>query len=117
MRKRYLIVAMDMSDSAPGAVFRTLSQSLYKYADVDVLSPKYDKNDSLEGIGLIRLHRYRLLDWPETKQIYKRLHFNYNDFLKQLSMIKKMGSLKSILGMIPGMGAQLKNIDIDDKHI
>ena len=43
-------------------------------------------------------------------------HFNYNDFLKQLSMIKKMGSLKSILGMIPGMGAQLKNIDIDDKQ-
>lgn len=43
-------------------------------------------------------------------------HFNYNDFLKQLSMIKKMGSLKSLLGMIPGMGAQLKNIDIDDKQ-
>ncbi len=43
-------------------------------------------------------------------------HFNYNDFLKQLGMIKKMGSLKSILGMIPGMGAQLKNIDIDDKQ-
>ena len=43
-------------------------------------------------------------------------HFNYNDFLKQLSMIKKMGSLKSILGMIPGMGAQLKNMDIDDKQ-
>ena len=43
-------------------------------------------------------------------------HFNYNDFLKQLSMIKKMGSLKSLLGMIPGMGAQLKNLDIDDKQ-
>ena len=43
-------------------------------------------------------------------------HFNYNDFLKQLGMIKKMGSLKSILGMIPGMGSQLKNIDIDDKQ-
>ncbi|MBQ8293690.1 MAG: signal recognition particle protein [Bacilli bacterium] len=43
-------------------------------------------------------------------------HFNYNDFLKQLSMIKKMGSLKSILGMIPGMGSQLKNMDIDDKQ-
>ena len=43
-------------------------------------------------------------------------HFNYNDFLKQLSMIKKMGSLKSLLGMIPGMGAQIKNMDIDDKQ-
>lgn len=43
-------------------------------------------------------------------------HFNYNDFLKQLAMIKKMGSLKSLLGMIPGMGSQIKNIDIDDKQ-
>ena len=43
-------------------------------------------------------------------------HFNYNDFLKQLAMIKKMGSLKSLLGMIPGMGSQIKNMDIDDKQ-
>lgn len=43
-------------------------------------------------------------------------HFNYNDFLKQLSMIKKMGSLKGLLGMIPGMGAQIKNMNIDDKQ-
>ena len=42
--------------------------------------------------------------------------FNYNDFLKQLKMIKKIGSLKSILGMLPGIGSKLKDIDIDDKQ-
>ena len=42
-------------------------------------------------------------------------YFNYYDFLKQLKMIKRMGSLKGLLGLIPGMGKQLKNIDIDEK--
>ena len=42
--------------------------------------------------------------------------FNYNDFLKQLRWIKRMGSLKSLLGMIPGVGSQLKNVEIDDKQ-
>ncbi len=42
--------------------------------------------------------------------------FNYNDFLKQLKWIKKIGSLKSILGMIPGLGSKLKDIEIDDKQ-
>jgi signal recognition particle subunit SRP54 len=42
-------------------------------------------------------------------------YFNYNDFLKQLAMIKKMGSIKSLLGMLPGVGSQIKNLDIDDK--
>lgn len=42
--------------------------------------------------------------------------FNFNDFRSQLKMVKRMGSLKSLLGMIPGLGSQLKNIDIDDKQ-
>ena len=42
--------------------------------------------------------------------------FNYNDFLKQLKMIKKIGSLKSILGMLPGIGSKLKDVEIDDKQ-
>jgi signal recognition particle subunit SRP54 len=46
--------------------------------------------------------------------------FNFNDFLKQINQIKKMGDLKDVVGMIPGMGKALKNTDIDDdafKHI
>lgn len=43
--------------------------------------------------------------------------FDFNDFLKQIKMIKKMGSLKSLLSMIPGLGSAVKNSDIDDKQI
>ena len=58
------------------------------------------------------------IDETEAMNMAERLqkgYFNYYDFLKQLKMVKRMGSLKSILGLIPGMGKQLKNIDIDDK--
>jgi signal recognition particle subunit SRP54 len=58
------------------------------------------------------------IDETEALNMAERLekgYFNYNDFLKQLKMIKRMGSLKSLLGMIPGLGSKLKNIDIDDK--
>ena len=40
--------------------------------------------------------------------------FNYNDFLYQLAQIKKMGNMKDLLGMIPGMGKAIKDVDIDD---
>ena len=40
--------------------------------------------------------------------------FNFNDFLYQLAQIKKMGNVKDLLGMIPGMGKALKDVDIKD---
>jgi len=40
-----------------------------------------------------------------------------DDFLKQLKSIRKMGSMKSLLGMLPGIGNQLKNLDLDDKEL
>jgi len=42
--------------------------------------------------------------------------FDYNDFLQQIKWIKRMGSLKSLLGLIPGIGSQLRNLEIDDKQ-
>ncbi|MEO0515373.1 MAG: signal recognition particle protein [Planctomycetota bacterium] len=39
------------------------------------------------------------------------------DFLKQLKQLRRMGSMKSLLGMLPGVGKQLKDIDLDDKQI
>lgn len=42
--------------------------------------------------------------------------FTYNDFLDQIRRIKKMGSLKNLLGMIPGLGSQIKNLNIDEKR-
>lgn len=41
---------------------------------------------------------------------------NVDDFIKQLKSIRRMGSMKSLLGMIPGVGAALKNIHVDDKQ-
>jgi len=45
----------------------------------------------------------------------KKAQFDLEDFLEQLQQIKKMGSLQSLLGMIPGMGSQLKNAKIDER--
>ena len=42
--------------------------------------------------------------------------FTYNDFLDQIKKIKKMGSLKGLLALIPGIGSQIKNLNIDEKR-
>ncbi|MBL7999148.1 MAG: signal recognition particle protein, partial [Candidatus Kapabacteria bacterium] len=44
----------------------------------------------------------------------RKNEFDFNDFVEQLNVIKKMGSLRDLLGMIPGMDKALKNIQIDD---
>ena len=43
--------------------------------------------------------------------------FDFEDFLKQMQMIKKMGPLSGLLGMIPGLGNQLKDVNIDDRML
>jgi len=55
-------------------------------------------------------------DEKEAKRIEKKIKknkFDFNDFLGQMAQIRKMGDLKSLIGMIPGM-SKLKNLDIDD---
>lgn len=62
-------------------------------------------------------------DEDEARKLQKKLAkntFNFNDFLKQINQIKKMGNLKDVVSLIPGMGKMMKNIDLDDdafKHI
>ena len=56
-------------------------------------------------------------DQEEANRLNKKIRknqFGFDDFLSQMEQIKKMGNLKDLLGMIPGMGKALKNIDIDD---
>lgn len=56
-------------------------------------------------------------DAEQAKILHKKIlkdKFNFNDFLKQINQIKKMGNLKDLAGMIPGVGKALKDIDIDD---
>ena len=60
------------------------------------------------------------VDQKEAEDLEKKLlanKFDFDDFLQQIRMIKKMGSLKSLIGMIPGVGSNLKNADLDDKQV
>jgi signal recognition particle subunit SRP54 len=57
-------------------------------------------------------------DEKEAKRIEKKIRkntFDFNDFLGQMAQIKRMGDLKSLMGMIPGVGKAMKDIEIDDK--
>ncbi|HLG04490.1 MAG TPA: signal recognition particle protein [Bacteroidia bacterium] len=62
-------------------------------------------------------------DAKEAKRIQEKIaknKFSFNDFLGQLQQIKKMGNMKDLMGMIPGVGKAMKDINIDDdafKHI
>ena len=59
-------------------------------------------------------------DEKETQRINKKIkknQFGFDDFLIQMEQIKKMGSLKDIVGMIPGMGKAIKDVDIDDNTL
>ncbi len=59
-------------------------------------------------------------DEDEAERLEEKLKknkFDFDDFLKQIKVIKKMGSLSSLLGMIPGIGSQIKNANIDDKAL
>ena len=47
------------------------------------------------------------------KKIAKN-QFGFDDFLKQIQQIKKMGNMKDLIGMIPGAGKMMKDVDIDD---
>lgn len=53
----------------------------------------------------------------EARKLNKKIasnKFDFNDFLNQLNQIKKMGNIKDLVGMIPGMGKAMKNMDIDE---
>ncbi len=53
----------------------------------------------------------------EAQKLQKKIarnQFDFNDFLSQIKQIKKMGNVKDLLGMIPGMGKAIRNLEIDD---
>ena len=56
-------------------------------------------------------------DEAEAKKLEKKIRknqFDFEDFLTQIQQIKKMGNIKDLMGMIPGMGKSLKDVDIND---
>ncbi len=58
-------------------------------------------------------------DEVEAQKLQRKMRknqFDFDDFLSQLGQIKKMGNVKDLLSMIPGVGKQLKDLDIDESH-
>ena len=56
-------------------------------------------------------------DEEEARKVQKKIaknQFGFDDFLKQIQQIKKMGNVKDLMGMIPGMNKAMKNVDVDD---
>jgi len=56
-------------------------------------------------------------DQEEARRINKKIaknQFGYDDFLSQIQQVKKMGNMKDLMGMIPGVGKMMKDIDVDD---
>jgi len=56
-------------------------------------------------------------DAEEARKLQKKIakdQFDFNDFIAQIEQIKKMGNVKDLMGMIPGVGKAIKDIDIDD---
>ena len=86
---------------------------------IDLFHPKR-MADRILGMGdIVSLveKAQEQFDEEEARKLQKKLaknQFNFDDFLSQLQQIKKMGNVKDLMGMIPGMGKALKDIDIED---
>lgn len=90
-----------------------------KMEAIDVFHPDRMANRILGMGDVVSLveKAQQSFDEEEAKKLNKKIRqnkFDFDDFLSQLEQIKKMGNLKDLMGMIPGMGKALKGIDIDD---
>lgn len=74
------------------------------------------KGDVISLVEKAQAH-FDELDAEKLEEKLKKNKFDFDDFLKQIKIIKKMGSLSSLISMIPGIGNQIKNADVDDKAL
>jgi signal recognition particle subunit SRP54 len=95
---------------------------------MDALDVFYPKRmaDRILGMGdVVSLveRAQEQFDEKEARKLQKKIkknQFDFNDFLGQLQQVKKMGNVKDLMGMIPGMGKAMKGVEIEDdafKHI
>lgn len=95
---------------------------------MDALDVFYPKRmaDRILGMGdVVSLveRAQEQFDEEEARKLQKKIkknQFDFNDFLSQIQQVKKMGNVKDLMGMLPGMGKAMKDVDIDDdafKHI
>lgn len=92
-----------------------------KADDIQLFNPS-SMADRILGMGdtinLVRKAQEHI-DEDEAKKLEKKIRsatFTYEDYLSQIQMVKKMGSLKSLLGMLPGMGNALSSMDFNEKE-
>jgi len=89
---------------------------------MDAIDPFHPKRmaDRILGMGdIVSLveKAQEQFDEEEARRLQKKIaknQFDFDDFLKQIHQIKKMGNLKDLASMIPGVGKAMKDIDIDD---
>lgn len=91
-----------------------------KMEDLDIFYPDRMASRILGMGDVISLveRAQQAFDEDEAKQLNKKMRqnkFDLNDFIQQIQQIKKMGNVKDLLGMIPGMGKQIKDLDIDNE--
>ncbi len=93
-----------------------------KMETLDVFYPERMANRIL-GMGDIVSFVERAqeqFDEEESKRLEKKIKkntFDFNDFLGQMNQIRRMGDMKSLMSMIPGMSAAMKDVDISDKDL
>ncbi|MBR8807453.1 signal recognition particle protein [Porphyromonas levii] len=86
---------------------------------IDVFHPKR-MADRILGMGDVVSLVERMqqqYDEEKARELEKKIRkneFDFDDFLDQIKQIKKMGNLKDLLGMIPGMGKAIRDLDVDD---
>ena len=91
-----------------------------KIDDIQIFNPT-SMADRILGMGdtinLVRRaeEHFDEKEAKELEQKLKKASFSYEDYLKQLQTVKKMGSFKSLLSMLPGM-SQIKDLDFDDRE-
>ncbi len=121
-------------DTRGGAALsiRTVVKKPIKFAStgerIDALMPFYPDRMAQRILGMGDIvslveKAQEQFDQREAERLRKKMRtqtFDFEDFLTQLHRIKKMGSLRELLGMIPGLGRQIKDLDVDEdafKHI
>jgi signal recognition particle subunit SRP54 len=90
-----------------------------KMEALDVFYPKR-MADRILGMGdIVSLveRAQEQFDEDAARKLQKKIHkneFNFNDFIEQIQQIKKMGNIKDLMGMIPGIGKAMKGVEIND---
>lgn len=121
-------------DTRGGAALsiRSVVQKPIKFAStgekLDALTPFYPDRMAQRILGMGDVVSFveraqEQFDEQQADKLQKKIRseaFNLEDFMDQLQRIKKMGSLKDLIGMIPGVGRQMRNMEVDDdafRHI